>query len=251
MRFLELLSVTFFLGRSISTSTLSKRNNTARYAILDNDWGSTSFIPILLGVDAGINILGVASCMSLYHMLVYSLAETGYLATGDSWQRQGAYHALAALEIGNLSCIPVVYGATYPLINTVARMHTWEALNGPLVYQGVFAPYNATAEALGADPTSGTDPNRIEKAAFVEGFPNTTTLPDEVAAKFMVEQVRKYPGQVSIFAAGGLTNVALAVRMDEDFASLAKELVVMGGYVDVNMNQVSVPPPNLRCQRLE
>jgi inosine-uridine nucleoside N-ribohydrolase len=107
-----------------------------------------------------------------------------------------------------------------------------------LVFQGVFAPYSATAEALVADPTSGTDPNRIEKAAFVEGFPNITALPAEVAAKFMVEQVRKYPGQVSIFAAGGLANVALAIRLDEEFASLAKELVVMGGCVDVNMLQV-------------
>jgi inosine-uridine nucleoside N-ribohydrolase len=36
-----------------------------------------------------------------------------------------------------------------------------------------------------------------------------------------------------------LTNVALAVRLDAQFASLAKELVIMGGYLDVNMLQVS------------
>lgn len=51
----------------------------------------------------------------------------------------------------------------------------------------------------------------------------------------MVEMVRKYPGQVSIYSAGALTNVALAVRMDPEFASLAKDLVIMGGYVDLNM----------------
>lgn len=56
----------------------------------------------------------------------------------------------------------------------------------------------------------------------------------------MIEQVRKYPGQVSIYAAGAMTNIALAVRMDDDFAKLAKELVIMGGYVDVNMLQVSI-----------
>ena len=61
-----------------------------------------------------------------------------------------------------------------------------------------------------------------------------------MAASFMVEQVHKYPGQVSIYAAGAMTNIALAVRLDEDFASLAKELVIMGGYVDVNMLQVSI-----------
>lgn len=54
----------------------------------------------------------------------------------------------------------------------------------------------------------------------------------------MVEQVRKFPGQVSIYVAGAMTNVALAVRIDPRFARLAKELVVMGGYLDVNLLQV-------------
>ena len=66
-------------------------------------------------------------------------------------------------------------------------------------------------------------------------------MPGAKAASYMVEMVHKYPGQVSIFAAGAMTNVALAVRLDDQFASLAKELVIMGGYVDVNMYQVSIP----------
>lgn len=84
------------------------------------------------------------------------------------------------------------------------------------------------------DPTSG-DPNRIVKAAFKEGFPKGKPNNSTSAANFMVEMVHKYPGQVSIYSAGALTNVALAVRMDPEFASLAKQLVIMGGYVDVNM----------------
>lgn len=55
----------------------------------------------------------------------------------------------------------------------------------------------------------------------------------------MVEMVHRYPGQVSIYSGGALTNIALAVRMDDKFASLAKNLVVMGGYIDVNLLQVS------------
>ena len=163
-------------------------------------------------------------------------------ATSDSWQKQCAYHALATLEIGNLSCIHVIEGSTYPLINTYERFQAWEAVHGVLPWQGVFAPYNATAEATGSDPTAGTDPNRILTSAFLEGFPNTTTVAGKKAAQFMVEQVHKYPGQVSIYAAGAMTNVALAVRLDDEFASLAKELVIMGGYVDVNMYQVILFP---------
>lgn len=139
--------------------------------------------------------------------------------------------------------MPVIYGATYPIINTAERFQAWEAVHGVLPWEGVFAPYNATAEALGSDPTSGTDPNRIVASAFLEGFPNTTAVPGKNAASFMVEQVHKYPGQVSIYAAGAMTSVALAVRLDDEFASLAKELVIMGGYLDVNMLQVRILTP--------
>lgn len=75
----------------------------------------------------------------------------------------------------------------------------------------------------------------------MQGYPNTTAVAGVSAAAFMIEQVRKYPGQVSIYAAGAMTNIALAVRMDDDFAKSAKELVIMGGYVDVNLLQVSLP----------
>lgn len=75
------------------------------------------------------------------------------------------------------------------------------------------------------------------RGAFIEGFPNGTLAEGTNAAKFMVEQVYKHPGQVSIYAAGSMTNVALAVRMDSRFARLAKELVIMGGYVDTNFYQ--------------
>lgn len=120
------------------------------------------------------------------------------------------------------------------MLHTPERFHAWEAIHGDLPWEGAFAPMNRTAEKLGSDPTSG-NPNRIVEAAFKAGVPNTTVADSTNAANFMVQMVRKYPGQVSIYSAGALTNVALAARMDADFASLAKELVIMGGYVDVNM----------------
>ena len=90
------------------------------------------------------------------------------------------------------------------------------------------------------NPTAGNDPSRISKSAFVEGLPDTTAVMGTSAASFMVDQVHKYPGQVSIYAAGAMPNIALAVRMDENFAKLAKELVIIGGYVDVNLYQLSL-----------
>jgi len=59
---------------------------------------------------------------------------------------------------------------------------------------------------------------------------NPTTRPSaEIAALFMIRKVHEFPGEVSIVATGPLTNLALAQRLDPQFASLAKELVYMGG----------------------
>ncbi|KAJ7122362.1 Inosine/uridine-preferring nucleoside hydrolase domain-containing protein [Mycena epipterygia] len=194
---------------------------TAVYAapkiILDNDWISTGFIPFLLALDAGWDVLGLVG------------------DTGNTWALEASLHGLAALEVGNLSsCIPVYKGSDYPLTLTPELLHSWEDLHGDLAWQGAFAPENATAEALGSDPTSG-DPSRVVKAAFIEGFPNGTLASNVSAAVWMVEQVRKYPGEVMIYSGGALTNVALAIRLDPKFASLAKGLVIMGGYLDVNL----------------
>jgi inosine-uridine nucleoside N-ribohydrolase len=40
--------------------------------------------------------------------------------------------------------------------------------------------------------------------------------------------VHKYPGEVVVWAGGPLTNIALALRLDPEVATLAKELVLMG-----------------------
>ncbi|CAN8097848.1 unnamed protein product [Discula destructiva] len=184
--------------------------------ILDNDWSTAGFLTYVMALDAGWDVLGLVG------------------DTGDTWALQASLHGLATLEVGNLSsCIPVYKGSDYPLVNTPALFQTWEDLHGDLAWQGAFAPENATGEAAGSDPTSG-DPERVVRAAFAEGYPNGTLAGNNSAA-WMVEQVRKYPGEVMIYAGGALTNVALAVRLDQNFASLAKGLVIMGGYLDVTL----------------
>ncbi len=67
------------------------------------------------------------------------------------------------------------------------------------------------------------------------GLPET--LAEEMhAADFMIEQVHKYPGQVTIFAVGACTNVAIAVMKDPTFAENAAGIVYMGGAIDVPGN---------------
>jgi inosine-uridine nucleoside N-ribohydrolase len=69
--------------------------------------------------------------------------------------------------------------------------------------------------------------------------PTRRTAAPGPAAMFLVEQVRAHPGAVSIVAAGPLTNLALAVRLDPGFAAGVKELVIMGGLVDGNMQHAT------------
>ncbi|PIA89016.1 hypotheticalsprotein [Cercospora beticola] len=219
------LTATSFLALTVAAapsyhSTRQPNTTTAPKVILDNDWSTNGFIPILQAVKAGWDVLGILS------------------DTSNTWALQCGLHALATLEVGDLGCIPVYRGADYPLLNTPTLFQAWEEVHGVLPWEGAFAPENSTFEALGNDPTSG-DPNRISKSAFKEGYPNITFASDISAAEFLVQQVRKYPGEISIYSAGALTNIALAVRIDPNFAKNAKELIIMGGYIDVNLLQAS------------
>ena len=49
------------------------------------------------------------------------------------------------------------------------------------------------------------------------------------ASEFMVEQVKQYPGEITILCVGPATNVALACQMDESFAANAAGIIYMGG----------------------
>ena len=52
---------------------------------------------------------------------------------------------------------------------------------------------------------------------------------DKHAVDFIIETVRANPGEISIVATGPQTNVAMALDMAPDIASLVKQIVVLGG----------------------
>ncbi|GAA0373830.1 nucleoside hydrolase [Bowmanella denitrificans] len=49
------------------------------------------------------------------------------------------------------------------------------------------------------------------------------------AVDFIIEQVRKYPGEVTLVPLGPLTNIARVLEKAPDVAALVKEVVLMGG----------------------
>jgi len=135
------------------------------------------------------------------------------VVSGDQWLREEVAHTLRLLEIMGRTDIPVLAGAEFPLVNTREEMLHWQERYGRITYSGAW------------DPRWWHEPSVVP--ALPEGQPATRAA-DEDAAHFMVRMVHRYPHEVTIYEGGPMTNLALAIALDPQFAELAQELVFMG-----------------------
>jgi len=138
------------------------------------------------------------------------------VVTGDAWRDVEVAHALRLLEITGHTDIHVYPGAAFPLVRTPQETALAAKLYGKVTWGGAWGDPAVAWDATGPTP---------------EG-PPTTQPAAEDAAHFMIRMVHQYPHQVTIYGAGPLTNIALAVRLDPHFAELAQQLVVMGGSIN-------------------
>ena len=141
----------------------------------------------------------------------------------------------------------IFYAAADPAIELVGltticgNVPTWMATRNALRL--------VEAAGLGVPVAGGAaKPQTIpmfEPAHFVHGDEGFGTLPakapmgakiDEPAAEFLVRMAREHKGELVLCPVGPFTNIAAAMRLDPEFATNCKRIVVMGGSLHAGGN---------------
>lgn len=205
---LPCLAVTLALLAGIALATLPANAAPRRKLIIDQDSfgpGGPNIQPILMALQSpDVDLLGIT------------------VESGDGWQNEDVAHLLRMLELVGRTDVPVYRGSINPLLNTMAGTKRWEGLYGAIPYKGAWMEKWPAYNSVARTPYH---PNNVIPP-MPEGTP-TTTARDEPAAVFLTRIVAQYPGEITIMALGPTTNLALAQRLDEHFATRARELVCM------------------------
>ena len=140
------------------------------------------------------------------------------IVTGDAWLKQELAYTLRLLEMMGRTEVPVYAGAEFPLINTKEEA---------LLRYDLFGGHRLDPH-LGAFNRGNTGPDVVQPLAEVYGRFAELKPQQEHAARFIINTVRKYPGEVTLYVGGPLTNLALAIKLAPDIVALVPEVVFMG-----------------------
>ncbi len=155
------------------------------------------------------------------------------IVTGNAWRDEEVQHTLRMLELIGRSDMPVAPGAVNPLLRTQEETRITSQLFGKVVWLGAWGQGPTTLKKTPAGSIPVAPQNVQTHGPWVvpplpEGPPHTKPL-DEDAAHFLIRQVHAHPHEVTIYAGGPLTNIALALSIDPHFAELTRGIALMGG----------------------
>jgi inosine-uridine nucleoside N-ribohydrolase len=143
------------------------------------------------------------------------------VVAGDAWLAQAVYHTLKIVELTGKTHVPVAAGSGEPLLNSQGMMRRREALWGEKAGDGWHGNWGDQVAPAGTIPPA-------------PGGPPTIKTVDKHAAELLIEMARKYPGELVLYTAGPLTNVALAIRLAPDIVGKIKAVYTMGGHIETN-----------------
>ncbi len=201
------------------------RAQAPRMVLIDQDGsgpgGSNQMAMMLLLQSPWVKVLGIT------------------MVSGNAWEPEEVQHTLRMLELIHRTDVPVAPGAIYPLVRTRQQTLLWQRLYGTTPWLGAWGD---AAQHTGSAPEHA--PELIP--TLPEGHPTTNPIGED-APHFLIRQVHTHPHQVTIYAAGPLTNIALAVSIDPHFAELTQGIVIMGG----SLNPVTNDPEFIADPRHE
>jgi purine nucleosidase len=176
------------------------QNQTRRKVIIDQDGsgpgGSNMQTLLLLIQSPEVEVLGIT------------------VVSGNQWRDEEVAHTLRLLEIIGRTDIPVIPGAVFPLVRRREETQLWQQRYGKVAFAGAW------------DDRWWHDPTVVPP--LPEGQPTARPAAED-AAHFLIRKVREFPHQVTIYEGGPMTNLALAISIDPQFAEIAQQLVFMGG----------------------
>lgn len=176
------------------------QNQKRRKVIIDQDGsgpgGSNMQTLLLLIQSPEVEVLGIT------------------VASGNQWRDEEVAHTLRLLEIIGRTDIPVIPGAVFPLVRRREETQLWQQRYGKVAFAGAW------------DDRWWHDPSVVPP--LPEGQPTARPAAED-AAHFLIRKVREFPHQVTIYEGGPMTNLALAISIDPQFAEIAQQLVFMGG----------------------
>jgi purine nucleosidase len=154
---------------------------------------------LIIDTDPGVDdAIAILMALACPDVEVLGLTTVG----GNVALSRATRNSLALLEYAGRTEVPVLRGAARPLRGRFYYSHHFHQASGLT--------------------------RRLPR-------PRSTASP-ETAVDFLADQLRRYPGRVTLAALGPLTNLARLLRRDPVALCQAASLVVMGGAVNVPGN---------------
>jgi inosine-uridine nucleoside N-ribohydrolase len=174
--------------------------------------------PVIIDTDSGLfGDDGAAVVMLLRSPAQVAVAGIT-IVPGNVWPAQGAEYMLHILDLLKQPQVPLFLGASAPLLHTAAMAREYGRRWGPTEFIGAFAD----------------DPKDVKPAP---GAKLSLHRPQrESAVAFLISEIERRPGEITILAIGPMTNIALALRMKPEIETKIKRIVFMGGNVRVAGN---------------
>ncbi len=176
---------------------------------------AASPIPVIVDTDCGFASDDAMALLALLQSEEVELLGVT-VVTGNDWLKQEVENVLRLLEIAGRPEVPVFAGSERPLLTSQEEMIRREKVYGETSDGGY----------KGAWREGGPAAHEVVPS---DGVLASIRPREKHAADFLIETIRGRPREVVVAAIGPLTNVALALAKDPGIASLARELVVMGG----------------------